>query len=133
MEVIIIYMGIGLIFLILGLFIGIKMGKLLSNKEWSKRVPEIRKDATKRSRAVLTGQFSEQLAPYLPGFRFNPTEARFIGKPIDLLIFEGMDQGSIENIVFLEIKSGNGKLSKIEKELKRAIEDGRVYWEEYRP
>ncbi|HPR42503.1 MAG TPA: Holliday junction resolvase-like protein [Candidatus Methanofastidiosa archaeon] len=104
----------------------------MSNREWSKRIPEIRKDATKRSRAVLTGQFCEQLAPYMPGFAYSPTEARFIGKPIDLIVFEGMDKGCIDGLVFIEVKSGNSRLSSIEKELKGAIEEGKVRWEEYR-
>jgi len=34
-----------------------------------------------KSRAVLGGQFSEQLAPFLPDFKYLPTECRFVGKP----------------------------------------------------
>ena len=109
-----------------------QMGKMISNREWSKRIPEIRKDATKRSRAVLTGQVTEQLAPYLPGFRYRPTEARFIGKPIDFIVFEGLDEKEIENVVFVEVKSGMGRLSKVEQSLKSAIDEGRVSWEEYK-
>jgi len=128
----IIYSVIGLIFLICGIYLGMQMGKMISNREWSKRIPEIRKDATKRSRAVLTGQVTEQLAPYLPGFRYRPTEARFIGKPIDFIVFEGLDEKEIENVVFVEVKSGMGRLSKVEQSLKSAIDEGRVSWEEYK-
>jgi predicted Holliday junction resolvase-like endonuclease len=35
--------------------------------------------------------FAEQLAPYLPNFPFSPTEAKFIGAPINFLIFRGME------------------------------------------
>ena len=64
------------IFLIL-LIISFFLGKILKTKE----IKEHRRDAISRSRYVLFGQFSEQLAPFLPNFNFNPNECRFIGKP----------------------------------------------------
>jgi len=92
----------------------------------------VRKDATRRSRAVLTGQFSEQLAPYLPNFPYNPTEVRFVGKPIDYIVFEGLDSGNITRVVFLEVKSGNAALNHAERSLRDGIRAGRVAFEEYR-
>ena len=52
--------------------------------------------SVRRSRSVLGGMFAEQLAPYLPNFPFSPTEAKFIGAPIDFLVFKGMDAQPIE-------------------------------------
>ncbi len=80
----------------------------------------------------MGGQFSEQLAPFLPDFKYSPTECRFMGKPIDLIVFRGMDEKKIDEIVFVEVKSGNAKISPVEKSLKEAIEKKRVRWEEYR-
>lgn len=40
---------------------------------------------------------------------------------------------TIEKIVFLEIKTGKSQLSKIQKEIKRAVVDKRVEWEVYNP
>ena len=56
----------------------------------SAKVEEARRDAIGRSRAVLGGRFTEQMAPYLPEFRYDPTEARFIGSPVDLVVFPGL-------------------------------------------
>ena len=78
-------------------------------------MPNHRKDAILRSRSVLGGHFSEQLAPYLPDFEYLPTECRFIGKPIDFIVFKGMDDKKIDEIIFVEVKSGNAKLSSQEK------------------
>jgi predicted Holliday junction resolvase-like endonuclease len=85
-----------------------------------------------RSRAVISGQVSEQMAPYLPGFNHNPSEARFIGKPIDFVVFSGLDGKSVEEVVFVEVKTGGSRVSPVERSLKDAIEGGRVRWEEYR-
>jgi predicted Holliday junction resolvase-like endonuclease len=43
-----------------------------------------------------------------------------------------MDEKKIDEVVFIEVKSGNAKLSSQEKNLKEAIEKGKVKWEEYR-
>ncbi|MDP3987122.1 MAG: Holliday junction resolvase-like protein [Nanoarchaeota archaeon] len=95
-------------------------------------MPGHRKDAIMKSRAVLGGHFSEQLAPYLPDFNYLPTECKFLGKPVDFLVFNGMDEKNIREVVFVEVKSGVSRLSPSEKSLKEAIENGRVRWEEYR-
>ena len=84
----------------------------------------------KRSRSVITGLVNEQLAPYLPQFPFHASEAKFIGKPIDLIVFCGMDNGSIDEIVFVEIKSGkHQRLSPIERSVRDAVHAKRVRWE----
>jgi len=119
------------LFLFIGLWIGSKFGAFKRDKFWERELPAHRKDAIMKSRAVLGGQFSEQLAPYLPDFPYLPTECRFIGKPIDFLVFKGMDDKKIDEVVFVEIKSGNAKLSPQEKNLKDAIEKKRVKFFEY--
>ena len=112
--------------------IGFKSGTFKRDKYWEGELPSHRKDAIMKSRAVLGGQFSEQLAPYLPNFNYLPTECRFIGKPIDFLVFKGMDEKNITEVIFVEAKSGKSKLSSQEKSLKEAIENKKVRWEEYR-
>ena len=58
-------------------------------------IEENRADAVDTSRAVLKGKIAEQMAPLLPGFlaKYNPADARFIGSPIDYLIFRNMRRG----------------------------------------
>ena len=120
------------IFVLIILYIGYRIGRYFAKKELKGEIPSIREDAIKQSRAVLAGQFSEQIAPYLPDFMHKPTEARFIGKPIDFIVFKGMDEKKIEEVVFVEIKSGTNKLSDVQKSLKLAIEGKKVSWHEYK-
>lgn len=133
MEItIIILILVGLILVVLAFIVGKKIGEMKKEKEWQEILPEHRKDAILRSRAVLTGQFSEQIAPYLPGFNYSPTECRFIGKPVDFIVFKGMDDKKISEVVFVEVKTGKSKLSEQEKNLKEAVKNKKVKWEEYR-
>lgn len=125
-----------LIILLMGIFIayfmGYKNGIFKRDRYWESRIPDHRRDAIERSRAVLGGQFSEQLAPFLPDFPFPPTECKFLGKPVDLIVFKGMDEKKIDEVVFVEVKSGKSKSSPVEKSLKDAIDRKRVRWAEYR-
>ncbi len=120
-------------FALLLLLAGFVIGKLLTERKWEGLVQGIREEAIKKSRAVLTGQFSEQLAPYLPDFKYSPTEVRFIGKPVDFIVFEGMDEKEITRVVFVEVKTGKSGLSTHERKLRDVIKEGKVEWEEYRP
>ena len=119
-----------LFFLIL--FIGFLIGKYVSKKQHEDKIPEIRETAIKQSRAVLSGQFSEQISPYMPDFPYKPTEARFIGKPVDFIVFKGMDEKKIEEVVFVEVKTGKSDLNNVERSLRNAIQDGKVSWDEYK-
>ena len=120
----------------IGLAVGFVMGAFYYRSKfalWLKDYErKLREDAIKKSRAVLGGKFTEQLAPYLPGFKYDPTEARFLGTPIDFIVFKGMAESEPEEIVFVEVKTGKSKLSEREKKLRETIENKRVRWEEYR-
>jgi len=91
-----------------------------------------RKKALETSRHVIKGKVSEHLAPYLPEFaeKYNPSESRFIGSPIDYLIFKNMSlvetlDEPIE-VVLVDIKTGKSKLNKRQRRIRDAIENGRV-------
>ena len=94
---------------------------------------KIRRDAIKRSRSVIGGQLAEQVAPFLPGFPCNPGDARFIGKPVDFIAFPGMaEDNEVHEVLLIEVKTGKSNLSGREREVKRAVAEGRVRYVEYR-
>jgi predicted Holliday junction resolvase-like endonuclease len=113
-------------------WLGHKEGCYRRDRYWEGEIDVHRKDAVMKSRAVLGGHFSEQLAPFMPDFKYLPTEVKFLGKPIDLIVFRGMDNKEIEEVVFVEVKSGKSRLNGNEKKLKEAIDKKKVRWEEYR-
>jgi predicted Holliday junction resolvase-like endonuclease len=99
-------------------------------QRWEEEREKSIREAIAQSRAVLGGKFTEQLAPYLPEFKYDPTEARFIGSPIDLIVFPGLATGDPEEIVIIEIKTGKtGQLTQQERKIRQLIEDGMVRWE----
>ena len=93
---------------------------------------DIRQDAINKSQSVILGKVTEHLVPYLDGFDFNPKDARFLGSPVDLIVFDGLGDGDLKQIVFIEVKTGKSQLSQREKMIKEAISLGKVKWEEIR-
>ena len=93
-----------------------------------------RRDAARRSRSVLAGKGGEQMAPLVPEFssRFDPSEARFLGAPIDYVVFDGIGEGDLREVVLVEVKTGGSKLSRNEREVERAVREGRVRFETVR-
>lgn len=94
----------------------------------------IRQDAIQRSQAVTLGKVTEHLVPYLPDFSYNPKDARFIGSPVDFIIFDGLnDEGSdVREVVFVEIKTGKSSLTPRERQVRNAIKECKVKWVELR-
>jgi len=82
---------------------------------------DMRADSVKRSKFVTIGKIAEQFAPYLPGWKYNPNDARFLGSPLDFIVFDGMSDGIINEVVFIEIKTGNAQLSSREQDLQDII------------
>jgi predicted Holliday junction resolvase-like endonuclease len=93
---------------------------------------QTRKNAIEQSRAVTRGLIYEQLVPYLPEFEFNPKDAQFLGKPVDFVVFDGLDEGELRRIVFVEVKTGGAALTTRERRVRDAIRRGRVEWSEIR-
>lgn len=117
---------------ILAYKVGVYFGSLQRDVHWQEQLPGIKKESIERSRASLGGQFSEQLAPYLPNFKYKPTECKFLGKPVDLIVFNGLDEKEISDIVFVEVKSGNSEMNSVQRKIRDAVKAGRVKWDEYR-
>ena len=108
-------------------------GQLEAEHKFKNLLKDGRIDAIKRSKAVINGQMVEQIAPFLPNFPCNPADVRFVGKPIDFVAFPGASENNeIKEVVFIEVKTGNSVLSPREKEIKDAIQQGRVRYVEYR-
>lgn len=93
----------------------------------------IRTNAIQRNQSVIIGKVTEHLVPNLPQFPFNPKDVRFVGSPIDLIIFDGMSNENIQSIVFVEVKTGaSASLTKRERQIRSAVEAGKVKWLEMR-
>jgi predicted Holliday junction resolvase-like endonuclease len=57
-------------------------------------------------------------------------DARFIGTPIDYVVFEGLAEQDPREIVFIDVKTGRtATLTPIQQKIKQVIDQKRVRWE----
>ncbi|HXM38668.1 MAG TPA: Holliday junction resolvase-like protein [Gemmatimonadales bacterium] len=118
--------------LLIGIAIGVVIAWLYFLVWRARYTAAIREDAVQRSLAVTTGKVHEQLIPYLPDFGYNPKDARFLGSPVDLVVFDGLAEGQVRRVVFLEVKTGGSPLTRRERQVRNVIEARAVEWAELR-
>jgi len=103
---------------------------------WKKgELERVVKDSVNKSRSILRGKTTEQLVPLTEEFlkEFIPSDAKFLGSPIDYVIFSGA--GSVTDgedkdieIIFMDIKTGKARLTKVQRAIKKAVEEKRIRW-----
>jgi len=98
----------------------------------------LRRDALAKSRAVIKGKVAEQLAPIFEAFGYAPSDARFIGDPVDYVIFDGYTEVRERKadrpiaVVVADIKTGDAGLTYEQRRVKAGVERGMVRFETIR-
>jgi predicted Holliday junction resolvase-like endonuclease len=88
----------------------------------------IRKDAASKSQSTLVGKITEHFIPHLPEFLYNPQDARFLGSPIDFIVFDGLSEGALRKIIFIEVKTNAGSLSTRERQIRDVLIEKNIEW-----
>jgi predicted Holliday junction resolvase-like endonuclease len=125
-------LGISLVLgvFVVGAFVGFVAAAILMTEKFEKK----EKDVKMAQRNKLKGSISENMAPFLPDFPpdLKASEARFLGSPVDLIVFKGLDDKNVSEVVFVEVKTGQARLNPNEKSLKQAIDEKRVRYVQHR-
>ena len=79
----------------------------------------------KKSSEVRLGQISEHFAPLLKDFPYDSKNVRFLGSPIDFVIFD-LDNN---RIIFMEFKTGNSRETVKQRKVRDIIKEGNVTYE----
>jgi predicted Holliday junction resolvase-like endonuclease len=88
--------------------------------------------ATQKAIDVNLGMILERVAPVCDGFGSAPRDCRPLFDPIDYVVFNGLAlQGEVKSITFLDVKTGGGALTPRQRQIRAAIEAGKVEWQEY--
>ncbi len=98
--------------------------------EFQKERGVIRADAKKRSGAVQWGKSIEHFVPFMDKFPVPVEDCQFLGMPIDYVAFSNTGSKTKCSVHFVEVKSGSAFLMGKQKNIKKAIQEGRVHWHE---
>lgn len=95
-----------------------------SNLKENSQISEL--ESQLNSKSVLHGQNFEKLIPFSKSFPYNYKNFHFIGNPIDGVVFDS------KGITFVEFKTGKSQLSTKQKQIKKFVQDKKIYWDEIR-
>jgi len=89
---------------------------------------QIRADASVETGAISSGfgKIIEKVLPAYKNFGMPLNDSRFLGEPIDFIIFEGASQMKINHITFMDVKTGKGRLDENQKMVKDSVLDHKV-------
>jgi len=136
-------MGLAVVFaagVVAGVAVGVRLLRAVTAR-WGERLLDrwladesvaVAADSVARSDAVLRGRITEQLAPLLDDFGFAPADARFIGTPIDFVVFDGLADvragraAALRRVVLVDVKTGGAGLSTLQRKVRACVEAGAV-------
>ena len=81
---------------------------------------------SKDSQSVKYGKMAEQWIPFAEKFPHQAERFRFIGNPIDGIVFED------NKIVFCEFKTASSSLNENQRRVKQLVESKKVEWLEFK-
>ena len=119
---------LGLILVGVVVFYTLKIKKLKEDFEIEKGLIKI--DAKKRSGAVQWGKTIEHFVPFMTDFPVPAEDCTFLGMPIDYVAFTDTKSKTKCAVHIIEVKSGSSFLMSKQRNIKKAIEEGRVHWHE---
>lgn len=89
----------------------------------SKDVEDAREHSVAISKGTTLGKAAEHLAPFLPELteNYTPGDWRFLGSPVDFVVFDGLANGTVQRVLLVEVKSGKSDLNPRQRHLRRAV------------
>ena len=85
----------------------------------------------KKAIDVNVGKILERVAPVCDGFGSAPRDCRPLFDPIDYVVFNGLSlHDEVKSITFLDVKMGGSGLTPRQRQIRAAVEAGKVEWQE---
>lgn len=101
--------------------------------ELEQRIEDLKKRKVRADTSVEIGAISsgfgkiiEKVLPAYKNFGMPLNDCRFIGEPIDMLVFHGSSEMKVNHITFMDVKTGRGRLDNDQKAVRDAILDHKV-------
>lgn len=117
-----------LLWIIIWLFFWIIIWKIIKYKTLKNE----RESSIKKSKSVILWEVYEKVLPFLPNFPYKPRDMTFVGKWIDYIVFDWLNEWELKNIIFLEVKSWISSLNKNEKMIRDVVREWKIEYKEYR-
>jgi predicted Holliday junction resolvase-like endonuclease len=105
-------------------------------KDREEELKKRRKLATEKAqittKAVNIGKSLEKVLPTMRDFKWPIPDSKFLGDPIDLMVFNGLSENKVKSINFVEVKSGKARLNQHQRSIRDAIEEQKVSYKVFK-
>ncbi len=115
---------------VIGFILGLALSYFVFRLWMKLKYKELIEKSRKIKEKINYGLIAEKLYPLITNKIEDIEDLRFIGSPIDYIEFNGLSENKPVTIKFIEIKTGNSKLTEREERIKEAVENKRVEWNE---
>ena len=104
-------------------YIQSQLQEIENRKEYLKKAKDdVYRKIRTTTKAVNIGFIMERIIPALEQFQWKHSDCRSTGgDPIDYIIFEGLTDGEVKKIIFVDVKTGNANLTNRQKEIRDVI------------
>lgn len=104
--------------------------EILERRKEIRAEPEItKKRITTSTESINFGQIVEKIVPSIKAFPYKPKDCRQLFDPIDYVVFNGLhNSGNINELIFIDVKSGSARLKTNQKDIKKTIEAGKIQY-----
>lgn len=84
--------------------------------------------------SIGIGKIIEKVAPAIKGFKYDRRDCRALFEPIDYIVFDGLtrNNGQVESLLFMDIKTGRAALNQHQKQIRDAVKSGKVEWDTFK-
>ena len=96
------------------------------NKKLEKKIKQATEKNVVTTRTTNVGNFLELAVPAAKDFKWVVPDSKYLGRPIDLLVFNGLSNGNVKSLSFVEVKTGNADLNEHQESVRDAIEARKV-------
>lgn len=88
----------------------------------------LRDEAAARGSRKLQSVICKAMEPCLSRLKLNPYDIKLVTHPIDFVVFDGLKDEKLDDVMFLSKKTINAQLNAVRREVRKAVENGAYDW-----
>ena len=103
-----------------------RLGKM--EETFAEKENGLRAQAAERGRLKVNAIITRSMVKELAQLKFNPYDIKPLMHPVDFVVFQGMNDGTLEQVLLLSRRSGVSSLSTMRKQIASAVADKKYGW-----
>jgi predicted Holliday junction resolvase-like endonuclease len=100
----------------------------LKEEKFEEKESKMREAAVERGRKKVGSVIQKLMTPGIASFKFNPYDIKLITHPIDYIVFDGMNNDDLKEIILLSKSVNSSDLGSLRSQIKRVVNEKKFEW-----